>query len=765
MNSENFSKDNTKKKKIITLIKYLFAISVIASVIAAGIIGGVFFAYIDTAGEISAEQLKLKDSKTILYDMSNKEFETIHGSDNREWADSNQIPKYLKQAFISIEDERFYKHNGIDFRRIASAVFNAIKPGGSTHGASTITQQLVRNLTGETEVKYKRKIQEQWKAIQLEKKLTKEQILELYLNIVPLNNGIYGVQAGSKAYFNKDVSELSLAECASLAAITNLPVYYDPSANPENNKKRQENILAKMKELGYIDDELYKSSITEELTIQKGIIEKISNLSYFTDQVINDVVSDLQNKKGYSKGIAEQMVYGGGLKIYTTVNPKVQRSIENYYSNVNNFVKTSGTDQPQSAMVIIDPKNGQIKGIVGGIGPKKGQRTLNRATQSVRQPGSSIKPLSVYSPAIEKGKVTPNTIINDSPYNPYKSKVWEPNNYDFKFWGNITLRTAVKNSRNIPAIKVLEKVGLDYSYNFLKNLGITSLKRSDKDYAPLALGAMSVGVSPVQLAAGYVPLVNGGVYIKPYTYLKVIDSEGKILLDNSAIESRAVMNENTSYIMTDLLTDVVNSGTGTLAKLNNMPTAGKTGTTSDMKDKWFVGYTPYYVGAVWYGYDTPKKLPENTWNTALLTWKSVMQQIHKELPRKEFKVPGGISVEVAICSISGKKATSFCYNDINGSTVKKESFIQATEPKTECDVHKKIRICKTSNQLATLYCPSQDIEIKSYVPGISKNIPTVECEIHGSKSNTNEPANNNPEDNINESINDDSQNNKNTPIF
>lgn len=753
MSSKFFSKYRQTRfgKFLYYFSKYTLSALVIASIVSIGVFSGIFFAYIDTAGELSAEQLKIKDSKTILYDINNKEFESIYGSENREWVNIDKIPAHLKQAFIAIEDERFYRHNGIDIRRIFSAIISAIKPGEKVHGASTITQQLVKNLTGEREVTLKRKIQEQWRAIQLEKKLTKEQILELYLNIVPLSNGINGVQAAAKTFFGKDVSELTLAECASIAGITKYPVYYDPLKNPENNKKRQEDVLFKMKQLGYITEEEYEQAINEKLVFKKSAIERVINHSYFTDQVINDVVRDLQLEKGYSKSIAEKLIYGGGLKIYTTVDSRIQKAMEDYYSNPNNFIHTNSKEQPQSAMVILDPESGQVRGIVGGIGPKQGKRILNRATQCVRQPGSSIKPLSVYAPAIEKGKITPNTIVSDTPL---KIGDWEPHNYDNSFMGNITVRTAVAKSRNIPAVRILQKVGLDDSYAFLKiRFGISSLKPADKDYAPLSLGALSEGVSPLEMAAAYATFCNGGIYIKPYTYLRVIDSEGNVLLDNSTIESRAVITEHTAYIMTELLKGVVTSGTGTLARLNNMPAAGKTGTTSDMHDKWFIGYTPYYVGVVWYGYDTPQYLPEATWNSALIIWKNVMEKVHQGLPYKEFRVPEEFMIEVPICTVSGKRATSLCYKDIEGSKVKIVKFIKGTEPTNYCDVHKEVTICKVSGKLATPYCPASQIEKKSIVlTGEDNETKLQKCDIHPPNAGANEQNENISDENLNKTL-------------
>ena len=749
--NQNFSdpKQKTFFSKIASVFSYFGVFGVFGLVILLGIAGGIFFAYIDTAGELSPEQLKIKDSTSILYDITGKPVESIYGSENREWVNIDRIPLRMRQAFIAIEDERFYQHNGIDLKRIAGAGLSYIKSGGhAQYGASTITQQLIKNLTGEKQGSLKRKVQEQWRAIQLEKVLSKEQILELYLNIVPLGNGTNGVQSAAKYYFGKDISELTTAECAAISGITKYPVYYDPFTHSDNNKKREDDVLYKMKQLNFIKDNEYEIAIKQKMNFKRTKVEHVSNHSYFADQVINDVVRSLQDQKGYSRVIAERLVYGGGLKIYTTMDSNIQKAMDNIYTNSKNFVKTNTTAQPESAMVIIDPKNGQVRGIVGGVGEKKGKRTFDRATQSLRQPGSTIKPIAVYAPAIESGKITPKTVISDSPI---KLGDWSPHNYDNSFRGNITIKEAVTHSINIVAVKVLQKVGLDDSYTFLKRLGISSLKPQDKNYSSLALGGLTDGVSPLEMAAAYAAFDNNGIYIKPYTYLKVIDSEGKIVLENTSSESRAVMSVDTAKTMTGLLQNVVTSGTGTGARLSKMPAAGKTGTASDMKDKWFLGYTPYYVGAVWYGYDQPQDLPPATWNMATTLWKRVMEQVHANLPYTDFTTSKDSKIQVAICNLSGKRATDLCYKDINGSAVKLVTYTKGTEPTNSCDIHKSIKICTESNQIATQYCPSNEVEEKSIAVIPGKSAQQLEnCTVHGpngSKSNSGTKSNDDSNDN------------------
>ncbi len=628
----------------------------LALTIALIILGYVLFNFVQTAPKLDIDDLKL-DFTSFIYegDIENPESEAIyklHYEKNRVWVDYAAIPEHMKNAIVAIEDQRFWEHKGIDLKRTVLATYNYILKGQASFGGSTITQQLVKNLTLNNDVNVKRKIQEMWQAYQLERQIGKKKILELYLNTVFFGEGAYGIQAAANVYFQKDVTQLSLAESASIAGITQLPKKYNPFINIKENKNKQEIVLKKMLELKYIDQVEHKEALQDSLEFsEEARVQVSSKYSYFIDQVLTDILQDLQNKKGYSRALATKLLYSGGLKIYSTIDTKVQEALEKIYEEDINFPDDNSQIKSNSAMVIIDPHSGEVKGLVGGRGKKTAKRTLNRATQSLRQPGSAIKPISVYAPALDLGIVDADTVFEDAPY---MIENWSPNNWYSGYWGNTTVRKAVEQSMNIIAVKVLELVGIERSFNFLKNnLKITTLvekeirnknEYTDKLYSALALGGLTDGVTVLELAAAYAPFVNIGIYIRPYTYSKVIDHYGNVILNNKeSINTHVAMREQTAYAMTQMMIDVVENGTAKAAKLSrNMQVAGKTGTTSDDKDRWFVGYTPYYVGAVWFGYDIPKSM-ENLLNgkpnPSVVIWKKVMEIIHKDIPLKKFEQP------------------------------------------------------------------------------------------------------------------------------
>lgn len=685
--------------------------------IAIGGLGGVFLGIIDTTKDITADDLKYKDLTTIFYDKDGKEFGSIYSSQNRMVVGLNEMSKFLPKAFVAIEDERFYKHKGIDFRRIAGAVINYVIPGGKSYGASTITQQLVKNLTGEKQVTLKRKLQEQWRAIDLETKMSKDQILELYLNTIYLGEGVCGVEAAAVTYFDKEAKDLTLAESAMIAGITQNPSKYDPIKSYENSKNRQEIILDKMVELGDITQEECEKAKREKIKIKKGTIKKVLRQSYFIDNVCEDVLRDLQVKKNLSKEIAQKLLFSAGLKIYTTADSKVQSALDEAYADDSSVFRAfSGSSvKPQSAMVVIDYRTGKIVGMVGGRGEKSGIMTFNRATDAKRQPGSSIKPIAVYGPALDDGLITAGTVIDDVPI---KIGDWSPRNwYKDGFWGLSTIRRGIQNSMNIVAVKVWLKLGSERSAEFLNKVGITSLTDADMNPASLALGGLTKGVSPLEMAAAYGAIANGGHYIKPITYTKVEDRNGKVLLENRP-ESSPVMDERAAYILTNMMEDVVNSGTAKAAQLSNMPVAGKTGTTSKNMDRWFVGYTPYYVAATWFGYDKQKNIPGDT-NYSAKLWKIVMEKVHSGLNRAEFVEPAGI-VKKEICIDSGKLPTDLCRRDPRGNRTRVELFIKGTEPTETCKTH--VEVCSQTGLLANPTCPSKRVAIvrqEPYVPADS----------------------------------------------
>ncbi len=665
----------------------IFAAVFICVVIAAGMFVGMYAAVSREINDMNLQTLALNYSSFIYYEDESgnpQELEQIQSDFNRIWVDSSQIPQTMKDAMIAIEDERFYKHNGVDIKRTFGAtgkwLLAKVGIGTSDYGGSTITQQVIKNITNENENTASRKIKEIMRAIALEKQLSKDEILTMYLNIVYFANNCNGVEAAANTYFNKSASELTLAESASIAGITQYPSEYDPIAHPDKNIEKRNIVLRKMLELGYINEADYASASSSQLvTTDSHKLKQGRITSYFADQVVNDVINDLVEQKGYSDDFATQQVYNGGLKIYATIDPDIQDIMEDVFTDTSNFPSTGKGGQ--AAMVIIDPYTGKVKGLVGGLGEKTDIRGWNRATQSKRQPGSSIKPLSVYGPAIDTGKITEVTNVTDEEFTIGNDK-WKPKNSYEGFLGDMTIKEAVARSANIPAVKVLDMVGVSTSFGYLQNkFHISTLVDSDKNYSSLALGGLTQGVTVEEMAAAYTPFVNSGKYIKPHTYTSVLDSTGQVILQNNSDATQAI-SAASAYITADLLYGVVNSsvGTGKSAKLDcGISTYGKTGTTDDNFDKWFVGFTPYYVGACWYGFDTPSSISAAgvSGNPTITAWNLVMERIHERLNMKELEKPNNV-VEATVCEISGMLATETCQ-------ATKAYFVEGTQPKAFCD--------------------------------------------------------------------------------
>ena len=699
--------------------------------------------------------LTLKGFTSSVYDCNGNFVMSLKGDKNREMVDIKEVPQYLKDAFVAIEDKRFYTHNGIDLKRIAGAVINYIKPSGSTYGGSTITQQVVKNVTGENEHSVKRKIQEQWRAIELEKNLTKEEILEVYMNLIYMGENCYGVGSASRMYFGKPVSELTLAQSACLAGITNLPNAYDPFTpnGKENNLRRQKIILAEMLDSNFITREEYEQAINEDVKFA----EKNNNIfnkdvqPYFVDQLILDLKNDLI-KKGYSEDMAIKTIYNNGLKIYTTIDIDVQNSIDKVFENIDNFpIVSEKKGRPQAAMVILDAKTGEIRGLSGGVGKKEGV-PFNRASSTLmqRQPGSTFKPVAVYGPAINERIITPATIIDDVPvYMMGLSNGLYPQNYERTCSGLTPIREGVRRSVNIVAARVWqEHLGVDLSLNYLKKVNID---RPNERYLSISLGGLNKGVNPLQMAAAYVPFVSCGNYYEPTTYTKVCDRDDNIILQ-SKVKQRNVYDEASAYVMTNILEEVPRRGTAYpngLIQGGKIASAGKTGTTSDNKDKWYVGYTPYYVAATWYGYDKCSTLSYTEYGKALKLWNMVMEDVHKDLEPREFDRPEMGIVEVEVCKCSGKRPTDLCYKDPRGSMVYKEIFVEGTEPKEDecCEVHVCHEICTESKDiqgrdvLATDLCPVNSILKKVYIRRIEPYIPKKAGEPYPKDRIYEEPTN------------------------
>ena len=596
--------------------------------------------------DLSLEDFKLNESSTIWYQDSVgewRELATLSGKENRIWVDYDQIPWYMEKALVSIEDKRFYEHKGVDWYRTAGAFVTIFTRGESGYGGSTITQQLIKNLTGEKEVTIQRKLTEIFSALELEKKYDKQEIMEWYLNAVYFGEGCFGVQTAAQTYFGKDVSELSLAECASIVGITNLPTYYDPFYNRQNNKERQETILREMYEQGYIDYTQYRQAVEEELvfthTPDEGYTQEI--MSYYTETVIDDVTQDLMKQKGISEDTARTLLYNGGYQIYSCLDADIQASVDSVYSDLSAIPQTAYSDQQlQSAIVIMDPFEGKVLALCGGVGEKTINLGLNRATGTYRSPGSSIKPIASYGPAVDLGLITPDTLVSDSPNITLKGTSWYPNNDSYTNYGLITIYTALQYSLNTVAAQIVDKLpmGPQTSYDYLTtHLGVTSLVPEDCDYAPMALGELTYGLTVREMAQAYCPFVNDGIFTYSRTYSLVTDKDGNVVIDNAPSTIQA-FKPNTAYTMTYMMQNGVENGTGGEAALWTMPVAGKTGSSSNYQDRWFVGCTPYYVAAVWTGYDMPERIHVSG-NPAAQLWKKVMTPVHDGLPWEAFTYP------------------------------------------------------------------------------------------------------------------------------
>ena len=782
----NYGKKSTAKKRTalisrssmmgkrarVSFIRVLF-VSLIALCIAVACLGvGSFRGVIDNAPDVNDIDIMPLGYATFLYDDAGNQIRKLAApNSNRLPVTLDQIPVDLQHAVVAIEDERFYEHNGIDVKGILRAGMKAITTGDFSEGASTITQQLLKNnvftnWTSESTQfeRFTRKFQEQYLAVQVEKKTDKDTILENYLNTINLGAGSYGVQAAARQYFDKDVWDLNLSECATLAGITQNPTKFNPIINPESNQKRRKEVLQHMLDQNYITQDQYDEALADDVysRIQEAQEKNSSTentvYTYFEDELTDQIINDLMNIKGYTKTQATNLLYSGGLKVYTTQDSTIQNILDEEYSDPSNYPDTvqyeldyaltvtdpdgnqvnyskemlqlyfqnedPGFDllfdspeegqtyvdrykesiladgskvvaervnfapQPQSSMSVIDQHTGYVKALIGGRGEKTASLTLNRATDTTRQPGSTFKIVSTYAPALNEKGMTLATTFEDEPYEyPDGSPV---NNATRSYNGTTTIRTAIQNSINVVAVKCFEEVTPDLGLKYLDNFGFTTLAHgteadtdtngnvwSDANLAT-ALGGITNGVTNVELCASYAAIANGGNYIKPIYYTKILDHNGNVLIENTSAE-RSVIKESTAYLLTSAMEDVVKKGTGTACQLDNMAVAGKTGTTEAYNDLWFVGYTPYYTCAVWSGYDNNEKLPDYARNFHKNLWKKVMTRIHEGLPSKEFEKPASVE-KLSVCEETGLLPRAGC-------PVITEYFDVGTMPTEYCDQH------------------------------------------------------------------------------
>ena len=632
-------------------------LGIIGTILLIGVVTGLIFVcifafYVKTcitpSLDLDLNDFTLNQSSIIYYQDSNGDYQkltTVKSSENRIWVDGDQIPQHMKDALVAIEDKRFYTHKGVDWFRTAHAALNMFT-GGSTFGGSTITQQLIKNLTQQDDITVQRKLLEIFQALDLEKNYDKDEILEYYLNAVFFGEGCYGVQTAAQTYFGKDAKDLSVAESAAIVGITNLPTYYDPFYSVENNKERQENILREMYKQGYLNKSEYEAAKSEELEFVRGenSPDTFNVYSYYEEVVLSDVIGDLAEAKGISRNAASQLVHNAGYEIYACIDKDIQAKVDAIYTDPEQLPKSySGTkSQLQSAIVIIDQTTGEIKALSGGTGEKTISYGLNRATGTTRPPGSSIKPIAVYGPAVEYGLISPSTLVldKDEKHVQLTHTSWYPKNSPPGYDGIITITTALQKSKNTVAAQIMDKLTPSASLEFLRSrLGVTSLIDSDADYAAMALGEPHYGITVREMAQAYTALANDGVFTYSRTYTMVKDRSGKIILDNQPQTIQAFSQE-TARTMTYMLNNAATYGTGSESRLSNMPVAGKTGTTTSNRDRWFCGYTPYYTCAVWTGYDTPETMSFSG-NPATQIWQKVMSAIHADLPRKEFNISYG----------------------------------------------------------------------------------------------------------------------------
>ena len=598
-----------------------------------------------------------------------------------------EMPDNLKNAYVAIEDERFYKHSGVDIKRTASAIFNyVIHFGSSSFGGSTITQQLVKNITGDNTDSVTRKVKEWWKAWLLETKLSKEEILEGYLNIIYVGPSIYGVDSGAKYYFNKSASELSLEECAFLAGINHSPNSYNPFSDTDNSEKiknRTITVLDKMKELGYIDETSYNeavSNVNSGLNFKNGEVEAKSDgvYSYHTDALITEITNDIEEKYNISEEFATNYINMAGLTIHSTEDSKIQEETEKEFEKSKYILKSkTGGDNSQAAMIVMDHKTGNVLSCVGALGKKDISRPFNRATQSTRQTGSSIKPLAILAPAIDKKIITASSVYDDTEKD--FENGYHPVDYN-KALGEITVRRAVESSQNIPFVEIMEKLTPKTAIKYLEKMGITTLTKNDEGL-PLALGGLDKGISPLQMAGAYSTIANDGIYIEPTFYTKIDRKNGSKILESKQ-EKRRVFSKEVAYILKSLLTQPVigENGTATYCKISGVDVAAKTGTTDENYDRWLCGFTPYYTAVTWYGFDQNETIDFNGRNPAGLIWANVMARIHAGLQKASFEKPSGV-LSITVCSETGKVANTGCPNTYT------EYFLWFITP-DDCDKHK-----------------------------------------------------------------------------
>ncbi|NLI53053.1 MAG: hypothetical protein GX417_01875 [Clostridiales bacterium] len=733
---------------VFTSLKLTVLAFIVVGFIGMGLLLGVVKAYVETTPTLDVAQLTISDYTSYLYDMNGDLISSIADVEYRDWVDIENIPDMLKNAFIAVEDVRFYKHSGVDFKRLFSAALEILGNSNSS-GGSTITQQLIKNKILGSQRNYKRKIQEAYLALELETLIDKDTILEAYLNDVDLGESNYGVKSGAKDYFGKELSELTIRECAMLAGLTQAPYRYDPRKNMYQRDKmevtdeRTNQVLSRMYQAGFITKDQYQSALTEDVHIVEVSEQKqMYDMAYFVEYAISDVVTHLLEKRGLSNTSAnrtavENELRTSGYHIYTTVDPTIQKTVQDTLSQWDNYptladtskslmveTKEDGTVietvEPQAAAVVMDYHTGELRAVVGGRDEPTVRKGINRASQSYTEVGSSIKPLSVYGPALDLGYSPASITYNmDGPISGWTTEKGYPSGGLDSRYGPVTFRRALVSSLNVPAAHILmDDVTPAIAAQYLYELGATESK-INVDGAGLALGTS--GFTPIQMAAAYSAIANEGVYQEPLSFTKVLDADGNVILDADEVrDTHRVFQESTAWLLVDMMTDAVKTGTGTKAKITDMTVAGKTGTNSDYASVYFAGMTPYYVSTLWVGHDYPaNKLKKGSsgGNEAAPLWQAYMAKIHEGLEDKAIIDADPTSlglVKRTVCSVSGLLATDACKDDPDHKPVT-EWFLAADAPTEYCDMHVTLNICTAENALATEFCPEDSVEQVSYV--------------------------------------------------
>lgn len=747
---------NKKRKqhpKLKLFLKILLIIFLLLCVAGAGIVSAMMFGLFGNDFEITKEELIVGNSNTIVLDKDGNEIANLSTDENRKTISLSEMSPYLPKAYIAIEDKRFYSHSGVDIKRTAGAILGAVT-GNSSYGGSSITQQLVKNITKDKArsglAGVVRKMKEWSKAVQVERMISKDQILELYLNIIFVGgNELHGVELGSQYYFNKSAKDLSLAQCAFLAGINNSPNSYSPydtSLDQEKagnlRKERTLTVLKEMKTQGMIENEdEYNAAVKEVedgLKFEKGY-SGTSSYSYHTAETVKQVIKQVMEEKNISEDLAKNYVYGSGLTIYSTEDQKVQARVEEEFAKTKYQIKgreknKNGelkNDHTQAGMVIIDNQTNQVVAVGGSLGEQK-TTGWNRGTQLTRQTGSSMKPLADIVPGLQEKVITAATIYDDAITD--FGGGYKPKDYNIPK-GYINIRSCIRTSQNIPMVKVMMELTPKKSIEYLKKMGITTLDDTKDANPALSIGGLSKGISPLEMAGAYASIANDGVYTKPIFFTKVVDSSGNTVLTANQEKTRVISEQN-AYLTRSIVSEPTKSGgTATYCAIPGMETCAKTGSTDDYVDRWLCGFTPYYTAACWFGYDNdqePLKVGKTVYsvdgrNPAGQLWSSIMKDIHKGLANKNFNKPSTGLVQKTICKDTGGVATSSCTNTYT------ETFTTDNVPEN-CQGHGTQKICTESGKVANEYCPADKVKTVSYGGVIPKEQLKLWNTINKSKS-------------------------------